>query len=277
MAITSLSEVQNDYGSYRGNSLVGDLGSVGSVPNNGLENIVGKPYPFLNGIILNIGGVLYTDSGYLNALKAAGNPYISKRSLPTVPLQLSDLTTLVEDQVVYGIGSDAVLRTQYAEANVTRRMNSVDDILRYLNDFFNPNTTDTVLGAEGFGSWDLSLISNYDVELDVVGLYPGFEFEPFGEDLQPPPSSPPTQTEPKLAEPIITVDVETEGDIPIIPIDIGPIDILPLDIGPLDIGNFDFDFSNLDFGFGDFNTNTVYGLGGNTGSTGRGFTLFGQR
>jgi hypothetical protein len=51
MAITSLSEVQNDYGSYRGNSLVGELGGIGSVPNNGLENIVGKPYPFLNGII----------------------------------------------------------------------------------------------------------------------------------------------------------------------------------------------------------------------------------
>ena len=34
MALIPLSEVQNDYGSYRGNSLVGELGSVVTVPND---------------------------------------------------------------------------------------------------------------------------------------------------------------------------------------------------------------------------------------------------
>jgi type IV secretory pathway VirB6-like protein len=80
MAITSLSEVQNDYGSYRGNSLVGKLGAVTSVPNDGLSGIIGKPYPFLNGILVKIGGNIYTDSGYLNALKSNGNPYLQSYS-----------------------------------------------------------------------------------------------------------------------------------------------------------------------------------------------------
>ena len=237
MAITSLSEVQNDYGSYRGNSLIGDLGGVGSVPNNGLENIVGKPYPFLNGIILNIGGVLYTDSGYLNALKAAGNPYISKRSLPTVPLRLSDLTSLSEDIKVHD-DDGGVFRTQYAEARVTKRMTTVDDVLRYLNDFLNPNTTDTVLTTSTIGSWDITT-STYSSELDVNGLYPGLEFETY-EDIASPssktkPSTPPTETEPKLAEPVITVDVEEEIQIPIIPIDmllLPPIEITPRRTNP---------------------------------------------
>ena len=256
MAITSLSEVQNDYGSYRGNSLVGELGGIGSVPNNGLENIVGKPYPFLNGIILNIGGVLYTDSGYLNALKAAGNPYISKRSLPTVPLQLSDLTELVPDVKVYDLettGSDStepvsdeggpVYRTQYAEANVTKRMSTVDDILKYLNDFLNPNTTDTVLTASTIGSWEIKT-STYSSELDVNGLYPGLEFETY-EDIASPssvtkPSTPPTETEPKQPEPVIIAEVPREPEIkiiPFIPEPTEPISIIPpLDLSPINIG-----------------------------------------
>ena len=248
MAITSLSEVQNDYGSYRGNSLVGELGGIGSVPNNGLENIVGKPYPFLNGIILNIGGVLYTDSGYLNALKAAGNPYISKRSLPIVPLQLSDLTTLSEDIKVHD-DNGGVFRTQYAEVNVTKRMTTVDDVLRYLNDFLNPNTTDTVLETSTIGSWDINT-STYSSELDVNGLYPGLEFETY-EDIASPssvtkPSTPPTETEPKKPEPIITTVVEKEKEIAIIPFIpeptepisiIPPLDLRPpLDLGPINIG-----------------------------------------
>jgi hypothetical protein len=46
MATLSLSEVQNDYGTYRGNSLVGELGSIGTVPNAGLEGINGVSAPF---------------------------------------------------------------------------------------------------------------------------------------------------------------------------------------------------------------------------------------
>jgi len=217
MAITSLSEVTNDYGSYRGNSLIGERGTAVTVPNDGLEGIVGKPYPFLNGILLEIGGTIYTDQGYLNALKAAGNPYISKRSLPVVSLRLSDLTELVPDIQVYD-EDGPVYRTQYAEANITKRMSTIDDILFYLNDFFNPNTTDTVLEPTVIGSFNLGT-TTYSPDLDVNGLYPGLEFETL-EDIKTATtvkiSTPPTQTEPKKQEPKVEVKVLEEKPLSVV-------------------------------------------------------------
>jgi hypothetical protein len=217
MAITSLSEVTNDYGSYRGNSLIGERGTAVTVPNDGLEGIVGKPYPFLNGILLEIEGTLYTDQGYLNALKVAGNPYLSKRSLPVVSLKLSDLTELVPDIQVYD-EDGPVYRTQYAEANITKRMSTIDDILFYLNDFFNPNTTDTVLEPTVIGSFNLGT-TTYSPDLDVNGLYPGLEFETL-EDIKTATtvkiSTPPTQTEPKKQEPKVEVKVLEEKPLSVV-------------------------------------------------------------
>lgn len=214
MAITSLSEVTNDYGSYRGNSLIGDRGAAVTVPNDGLAGIVGKPYPFLNGILVKIGGTIYTDNGYLNALKAAGNPYLSKRSLPMVTLSLGNLTQEVEDVIVHG----DTTRTKYAEVAVTRRMSSVEDILRYLNDFFNPNTTDTVLAPQVLGGFSF-LTTTYSADLDVNGLYPGLEFETF-EDIATATtvkiSTPPTLTTPKVAEPRPVVDVVEEKPLSVV-------------------------------------------------------------
>ena len=257
MAITSLSEVTNDYGSYRGNSLIGEKGAAVTVPNDGLEGIVGKPYPFLNGILLEIGGTLYTDQGYLNALKAAGNPYLSKRSLPVVPLRLSDLTELVPDIEVYD-EDGPVYRTQYAEVNVTKRMSTIDDILFYLNDFFNPNTTDTVLDPKSIGSFSLGTTS-YSADLDVNGLYPGLEFETL-EDIKTATtvkvSTPPTQTEPKKPEPKVEVKVLEEKPLSVVvPQDV--IDLSDFKLDPIDL-----DFSDFDFGFGNINTDFGFGLGG---------------
>ena len=213
MALLSLSDVQNDYGSYRGNSLVGDLGATVTVPNDGLAGIIGKPYPFLNGILIKISGTIYTDSGYLNKIKTLGNPYISKRSLPMVTLSLSELTREEADIKVHD-DRGGVFRTQYAESNVIRRLQSVDDILRYLNDFFNPATTDTVIDPNVLGGWSLST-SSYSAELDVKGIYPGLQFEIL-EDIAVATtvklSIPPTETAVKQPEPVVTVEVEEEPE-----------------------------------------------------------------
>ena len=209
MAITSLSDVTNEYGSYRGNSLVGERGSVGTVPNDGLEGIVGKNLPFLNGILLKIEGTIYTDQGYLNALKAAGNPFISKRSLPIVSLRLSDLTADLPETIVY----EGTTRTTYAEANVTKRMSTIDDILNYLNDFFNPNTSDTTLDPLTIGGWELTT-SEYNVDLDVAGEYPGLQFEESGLGIKI--STPPNVQTVKEPEPKPVVEVEPPKEIAII-------------------------------------------------------------
>lgn len=209
MAITSLSDVTNEYGSYRGNSLVGERGSVGTVPNDGLAGIVGKNLPFLNGILLKIEGTIYTDQGYLNALKAAGNPFISKRSLPIVSLRLSDLTADLPETIVY----EGTTRTRYAEANVTKRMSTIDDILNYINDFFNPNTSDTTLDPLTIGGWELTT-SEYNVDLDVAGEYPGLQFEESGLGIKI--STPPNVQTVKEPEPKPVVEVEPSREIAII-------------------------------------------------------------
>lgn len=190
----SLSEVTNNYGTYSGNSLVGEKGSVATVPNDTLDGINGVNYPFLEGIIVRINGAAYTYSGWLNQAKLQGNPYVSKSSLPTLDFTLSDLTAPKEETIVYG----STTRTKYAEVNITKRMSSIDDILKYLNDFFNPNTSDTVLDPRVIGGWSLNTTS-YSADLDVVGEYPGLEFEQTYGIVRP--SVPPTETTPRPVEP----------------------------------------------------------------------------
>jgi hypothetical protein len=237
MATLSLSEVTNTYGTYRGNSLVGERGNVGTVPNNGLEGINGVNYPFLSNLIVVINGASYTYSGYLNQLKLQGNPYISKQSLPTVEFTLDQLVNdPIPDTEVYemeasGSASGSVFRTQYAESQVTKKMSTIDDVLFYLNDFFNPKNSDDILIPSSFGSWALNTTS-YDVDLDVVGLYPGLEFEELGEALAIKPSTPPTKTESKPPPPEPIVNVEPPKEINIVSPPIEEIKETPIQIGP---------------------------------------------
>ena len=277
MAITSLSEVTNDYGSYRGNSLIGERGTAVTVPNDGLDGIIGKNYPFLSGILIKIGESIYTDQGYLNALKRAGNPYISKSTLPMVSFpSLDALTQDVEDVLVHE-DNGPVYRTQYAEVAISKRMSTVEDILFYLNDFFNPRTTDEILSPGAIGSFNL-LTTTYSADLDVNGLYPGLEFEAYEDianDTVVKPSLPPTQTEPKKKEPPVEVELPPKqepivtpppkddkrvGPVPEIPIgprypwppedDIGPnpgnpIELGPGNLNPITSGGSLFDASSL--------------------------------
>ena len=209
----SLSDITNQYGSYSGNSLRGPLGSIGSVQNDGLEGINGVNYPYLNGIIVKINGAAYTDSGYLNSLKRLGNPYISKSTIPTVSVTLSSVTRQEPDIIVHG----STTRTAYAEVAVNRKITTVNDVLRYLNDFFNPNTTDTVLSPQTIGSFSI-FTTTYSPDLDVNGQYPGLAFETY-EDIASAASvtisTPPTITQPKPPEPVVQVEVAESKPIPV--------------------------------------------------------------
>lgn len=209
----SLSDITNQYGTYSGNSLRGELGSIGSVQNDGLEGISGVNYPYLSELIVKINGAAYTYSGYLNSLKLLGNPYISKSTIPTVDVTLESVTRQESDVIVHG----STTRTRYAEVGITNKLNTVNDVLRYLNDFFNPNTTDTVLAPQSIGSFRI-FTTSYSPDLDVSGMYPGLEFETY-EDIASATSvtisSPPTITEAKQPEPEIKVDVAPPKPIPV--------------------------------------------------------------
>ena len=210
----SLSDVTNTYGTYRGNSLVGPLSNVATVPNDGLGGIIGVNFPFLAGIIIKINSQAYAYSGWLNAVKLKGNPYLSKRSLPTISFTLDQLVnTPIPETIVHN--NPETNRTQYAEINISKKMSTINDVLFYLNDFFNPKNSDEVLGVASFGAWTLNT-TEYDVEIDVVGAYPGFEFEEFGEDLQPPPSTLPTETEAKSPPPEPIVEIAEEQEINVV-------------------------------------------------------------
>tara|TARA_B100000900_G_scaffold292974_1_gene251743 strand:+ start:2772 stop:3692 length:921 start_codon:yes stop_codon:yes gene_type:complete len=202
----SLSDITNQYGTYSGNSLRGELGSIGSVQNDGLEGITGVNFPYLSELIVKINGAAYTYSGYLNSLKLLGNPYISKSTIPTIDVTLASVTRQEPDVIVHG----STTRTRYAEVAVTGKLSTVNDVLRYLNDFFNPNTTDTVLVPQSIGSFRI-FTTSYSADLDVSGMYPGLEFETFediGTATSVTISTPPTITQPKVAEPPVKVDAE---------------------------------------------------------------------
>ena len=230
MAINlSLSEITNTYGTYRGNSLVGSYNNVATVPNDGLEGINGVNFPFLSGIIIKINGQSYADSGWLNSVKIKGNPYLSKRSLPTISFTLDQL---VNDPIPETYVHGTVTRSKYSESFVTKRMATINDVLFYLNDFFNPKNTNEVLASQSFGGTSLNT-TNYDVDVDVIGGYPGFEFEEFGEALTPPPSNPPTLTEPKLPPPEPIVEVIEEKPIAVIKPKVEDFRNIPLNIGSI--------------------------------------------
>jgi hypothetical protein len=130
-------------------------------------------------------------------------------------------------------------------------MTTVDDFLRYINDFLNPNTTDTVLTTSTIGSWEITT-STYSSELDVNGLYPGLEFETY-EDIASPssvtkPSTPPTETEPKKPEPIITTVVEKEKEIAIIPINTQNLNPIMFDFNSNFLLNDSVDFTRNELG-----------------------------
>ena len=230
MATLSLSEIQNDYGTYRGNSLVGDLGSVGTVPNAGLDGINGVSAPFLNGIVLQIDGTLYTDSGYLNQLKLAGNPYIDKNTLPTIVVTLNQLTSFGGEPLINGFGG-LIPQSQYAETSGFSPMTSVTKVLQYLNDFFNPNTTDRTLLPTSVGTIGSASPSEYFVDVDLAGgSYAGMQF-----DVNPssggsvPISQPPG--DPIVTEPTEPIEVEVNEPPKVVDI------IKPKELPLIDIGN----------------------------------------
>ena len=232
MATLSLSEVQNDYGTYRGNSLVGELGSVGTVPNAGLNNINGVSAPFLNGIVLRIDDAYYTDNGYLNQLKLAGNPYIDINTLPTVVVTLNQLTTFGDEPLVNGFGG-LIPQSKYAETSGFSPMSSVTKVLQYLNDFFNPNTTDVPLSPGSVGTLGSPSPSSYFVDVDLEGgSYAGMQF-----DVNPKRDGVITPSQPP-GDPVVTEAVEPiEVEVNEVPTEISIIKVDPTEIDLIDISD----------------------------------------
>ena len=260
MAIIQLLGLQNDYGSYRGNTLTGRSGSVANVPNNGLGGILGRNLPHLSGLIINIDGVGYTDSSYLNGLKASGNPYLSKNTLPTIEVtlgglnaefakeyawedpDLSDKSTLEIFSENRNAEGKKMERLDYAEAIVVTKLNTVDDYLNYFNDFFNPTRTEILRPSKltpenastpqpGIGRW-ITNPTQYFVIEDDEGRYPGMQFLPLGtatvESTQPPVPDPEPDPEPVVVTVEAPAEIEVAIDVQDLTPYMGVVDTIPI-------------------------------------------------
>ena len=289
MALT-ISQLVNDYGSYSGGTLVGELGARANVPSSGWGGVTGVPYPNIT-FIVRVDGRDYASSAWLASQKN-GNPYIHQSSVARVNSRNVGLMSV--DTTPFANRTDEL----YAEVkSSTTLASSADKVLSYINYLLdgsdeaspaislfgsfipalngtNPPSSRVissptgqtynvgkVVGARGGKSY----LGVYQPENDLEGSYPGMGFKPTGYDGSVQGQEALTETIPpvptEVAEPIEVEPVELE-----VPVDLQ--DISDIVFEPIDLSDLNFDF-NMDFGLGDINTDFGFGLGGDV-SVGRG-------
>ena len=276
MALT-LSQLVNDYGSYSGNTLIGDLGSRASVPNSGFGDVRGVSYDNIT-FIVKVNGTKYASSKWLSE-QQNGNPYLSSATvaridsvnIPNPPLNFLDKG---------GEGE------KYAEIKASSKLQSGDDIiLRYINELLSP--TDDIKPASSWGSWsgnvqrtvtvptsiqdplgnpyDIGVVGSkygntYNADIDLEGVYPGLEFEETGFDGKVSGAEALSSTVSVREESVKESSVDSGTvleQLDTLGIVLDDIKIEPIKLDPIDI-----DFRDFDFGIGDINTNFGFGLGG---------------
>ena len=292
MALT-ISQLVNDYGSYSGKTLVGDLGSRANVPGSGFGGVTGVPYDNIT-FIVKVNGTRYASSRWLSQ-QQNGNPYIHSFSVARIDLQ--DIPNAPIDGItdILGVpknmtGKDGdrqpltlKLGEKFAEVEATSNLTADDAILSFINDLLSespdvkpwqnygdfvpmPRPSDPLRGAieNPLGTpFDVGVITpyggNYNPELDMKGEYPGMEFQAkTGVNLLGVEGDDAFAISiPKTTE---VVDVKEKAAVE--PIKIEPIDLSQFELQPLDLGdNFDFGFGNINLG----NSNMTMGNLNNTG------------
>ena len=278
----SISQLVNDYGTYSGGTLIGQLGARATVPSNGWGGVRGVPYSNIT-FIVKVNGTDYASSAWL-AEQKNGNPYIHQRSVARVNTR--NVSSMTIDSTPFANRTDEL----YAEVRATTTLGKNDDnILKYINYLLdgsdeaspaiptfgnftpalsaNPNPPSTrvitsptgntynvgkVVGRRGSQSW----LGVYQPENDLEGSYPGMTFKPTGYD-----GSVEGQEALSVSIPPVPTDVEEEVVVP--PVEIikeEPIKQEPIEIGPIpDLSDY-FDYT--DPVFGDINTDFGFGLGG---------------
>jgi hypothetical protein len=138
----------NDYGSYSGNTLIGELGSRGNVPNSGFGGVKGVPYPSIT-FIVEIDGQKYASSQWLSQQRS--NPYKSQSTVAGAGLKFS-----LNDAIDVGVDNQGqTLEDQetYAEVSVTKNLKSVDDVLKHIAWLVDENI-DALRTVTDYGNWE---------------------------------------------------------------------------------------------------------------------------
>lgn len=292
-------ELTNDYGSYSGNTLIGELGSRGNVPNSGFGGVKGVPYPSIT-FIVEIDGQKYASSQWLSQQRS--NPYKSQNTVAGAGLKfsLNDATDVGVDNQ----GQTLEDQETYAEVSVTKNLKSVDDVLKHIAWLVDENV-DALRTVTDYGNWEWNydpsetrkpstitdplgntypigvtftgysspvagtFVGMYNADSDYKALLPGLRFEkgPFDgtkEGLDA--LAPVTPVTSDVATPVQDKDTNTLSNIVGIVNPDTPIEITPLDFGDI--------FDDLDFGFGNINLGNPNLTMGNLSSVGTGFGDF---
>lgn len=296
MAIT-ISQLVNDYGSYSGNTLIGEYGARANVPNPGFGGVTGVPFPNIT-FIVRVNGSDYASSAWLSQQRN-GNPYIHKNSVPRINVQ--SINGVNKDTLTLpGMSANFVRDEGYAEVNAISNISSTNDVLSFINYLLDgKESVDPAIPT--FGSFSPSLLSSnppnpsvpqrvtnpatgesydsgkrvgtkqdkswpgvYSPEDDMGGRYPGMAFKPtdfdgfkFGRDAA-------AQSIPPIKEEsIITEEIQEELDLIFDDFTLDDFELEPFDF---DFDNFDFGFDNFNFGVG--NVNPISSGFGNSNMTG---------
>ena len=122
----SISQLVNDYGSYSGGTLVGELGARANVPSSGWGGVTGVPYPNIT-FIVRVDGRDYASSAWLASQKN-GNPYIHQSSVARVNSRNVGLMSV--DATPFANRKDEL----YAEVKSSTTLAlSADKVLSYIN------------------------------------------------------------------------------------------------------------------------------------------------
>ena len=286
--VISLSQLVNQYGTYSGTTLIGELGSRATVPNATWNGVTPTRFRNIDFIIQFYDGSQYASSNWINARKN-GNPYIHQNSVAKLGLKINlPSVNRVE------LGTDLVSE-EYSEMKSTVYMASdKTKLLEYISWLCDdsPGAAEVLpvssLGTYGAkpspvgipGTFDSPLVESiengefelvgidistltyrvgvrtsfggtYNPELDLRGQYPGMKFNPTRYDGSVEGQRAINVTIPKPPPPP-PAPVEVEADIVeeiIEPIIIEPIELEPIDIEIEPIEGIYFDYDKFQDGF----------------------------
>ena len=299
MAI-KISQLVNDYGSYSGNTLIGEYGARANVPNPGFGGVTGVPFPNIT-FIVRVNGSDYASSAWLSQQRN-GNPYIHKNSVPRINVQ--SINGVNKDTLTLpGMSADFKRDEGYAEVNAISNISSTNDVLSFINYLLdgkesvdpaiptfgsfspsllvppmdgrgspaNPTVPQKVTNPATGESYDSgkrvgrkqnkSWLGVYSPEDDMAGRYPGMAFKQTDFDGFKFGRDAAAQSIPPIKEEvIITEEIQKELDLVFDDFTLDDFELEPLDI------NFDFDFGDFNFGVG--NVNPISSGFGNSNMTG---------
>ena len=168
MAIT-IDTLLNDYGSYSGNTLIGEQDATATIPNRGFGSVRGVPYDNIT-FIIEIDGIKYASSKWLS--QQQNTPYQDETTIAGAGLRIStsQATSIPADNQ----GQTLSQQESYAEVRVSKNLKTADDILKHINWLVDGG--DSLRSVTEYGSWNWDYDTTPGKEPSTITSPIGTEF-----------------------------------------------------------------------------------------------------